>query len=200
MARTNKAERKTTVKGIWANANTQEFNQFEVVTEYTRSTEKAVKLASEILNPDNDPAIMVSVSELIQEKAARKYYDNAAMYLTARQTCMTEEEAKEQCNEDETIVKGFFYTYHTCVFYFNTIENEYAVTPFTWTSGANSTARDCRAMLAMRFEEIYGGCKVIDMHEWGTSKGYTKTQDTAWFILTPEQLERCLKKETKDES
>lgn len=200
MARTNNTtERKSTVKGIWANAKTQEFNQFEIVTDYTRSIDKAVKLASEIINPDNDPAIMISVSEIVNEKAQRKVYDNAAMYLEAEQMCIDEEEAKEQCKENETIVKGFFYSYNTHVFYFDMNENEYKVAPFSWDSGANITARDCRAMLAMRFEETNKGCKVVAMHEWSNNKGFTKAQDTVWYILTPEQLETCTK-DANDES
>ena len=187
--------RKTIVNGIWANAKTQEFNQFSVVTEYTRSTEKAVKLASAIINPDNDPAIMISVSELVQEKSARRYYDNAALYLEASQMCIDENEAKEQCKDGETIVKGLLYSYNTHVFYFDMDANEYKVTPFSWNSGANITAKDCREMLAMRFEETHKNCKVIAMHEWGNQRGYVKYQDTVWYILNAEQLEHCIKDE-----
>ena len=202
MARTNNSnnERKTTVKGIWANAKTQEFNQFSVVTEYTRSTEKAVKLARAIINPDNDSAIMVSVSELIQEKPSRLYYDNAAMYLEAEQMYMTEEEAKEQCKDGETIVKGQLYSYSTNIFYFDMNVNEYKVATFSWNSGGNITAKDCRAMLAMRFEDMHIGCKVIAMHEWGNSKCYVKHQCSVWYVLTPEQLKSCIKETGKDES
>ena len=199
MARKNTKERKSIVKGIWANAQTQEFNQFEIETDYTRSIEKAVKLAKAIINPDNNPAIMVSVSDIVNEKASRKYYDNAAMYLEAAQMCIDEEEAKNECKENETIVKGFYYSYNTHVFYFDMNANEYKVAPFSWDSGANITARDCRAMLTMRFEETHNGCKVITMHEWGNSKGYTKSQDTVWYILTPEQLERCMKEESESD-
>lgn len=200
MARTNNKnnERKTTINGIWANAKTQEFNQFSVVTEYTRSTEKAVKLASAIINPDNDPAIMVSVSELVQEKKASKYFDNSALYLESDLMAFDENEARENCKDGQTVVKGTVYSYHTNVFYYDIKTGKYNAEPFYWSYGANVTAKDCRAMLAIRFEEMNENCKVIALDEWGTTKGYEKYQSTVWYVIDDEKLERCIKEENDE--
>lgn len=199
MARTNNtAERKSTVKGIWANAETQEFNPFEIETDYTRSIEKAVKLANAIINPDNNPFIMVSVSEIVNEKAARKYYDNASMYLEALQMCLSKEDAENEVKEGEFIVKGTVYNFETQVFAYNLESNSYITRPFSWSCGNNVTARDARAMLAMRYEETHQNERVICVHDWSTSKGYSKAQDEVWFILNDEIAQRCIKED--DES
>ena len=203
MARKNNtAERKSTVKGIWANATTQEFNQFEIETEYTRSIEKAVKLASAIINPDNRPEIMVSVSEIVNEKAQRKVWNNTALYLEAREMCMTEAEALEMNDANELVIKGCLYNFETQIWAYNPITEEYVTKPFSWTTGANVTAKDARAMLAMRFEEMHKGFKVLGLNHWTTSKGYTKAQDDVWFVINEIiARERCIKEASEsDES
>lgn len=195
MARKNNtAERKSIVKGIWANAKTQEFNQFEIETDYTRSIDKAIKLVTESINPDNDPSIMISVTEIVNEKTQRKVWNNTALYIEAREMCMTETEANEIYEDGEIVVKGYLYGFETQIWAYNPTSEEYVTQPFSWTTGANVTAKDARAMLAMRFEEMHKGFKVLGINHWSTSKGYTKAQDNVWFVIDADiAYERCIK-------
>lgn len=198
MARTNNTERKSTVKGIWANAQTQEFHPFEIATDYTRSIEKAIKLVAASINPDNDPNIMISVTEIVNEKATRKVWNNAALYIEAREMCMTEAEALEINDANELVIKGHLYGFETQIWAYNPTTEEYITKPFSWTTGANVTAKDARAMLAMRFEETHEGYKVLGMNHWSTSKGYTKAQDDVWFVINEDVArERCVKEESE---
>lgn len=201
MARMNNMseERKTLVKGMVADAQLKTFEAFEVETAYTRSLEKAVKFASAILNPDNEPHIMVSVSEIVNEKAQRKVWNNAALYLESREMCMTEEEANELREDGEIVVKGFLYSFNTNIWAYNTVTQEYVTEFYSWSGGNNSTAKDARAMLAMRYEEMHPNTRVIGMHMFETSKGYTKAQDDVWYVINKEYAyEHCMKQENED--
>lgn len=198
MAKTN-TERKSTVKGVWVNVETMERYEFTHEVEYVRTTNtaKALKLVSEIINPDNDPNIAITVQEIVNESATRKYYDNAAMYIEALQMCMSKEEAENELKEGEFIVKGTLYNFETQVFAYNLKTNEYVTKPFSWSCGNNVTARDARAMLMMRYEETHEGERVICIHDWSTSKGYSKAQDDVWFILNDETAQRCIKEDNE---
>lgn len=202
MARTKNTneERKTLVKGMIADAQLKTFEAFEVETAYTRSLEKAVKFASAILNPDNEPHIMVSVSEIVNEKAQRKLWNNTALYLEARKMCMSEEEANDIREDDEIVVKGFLYTFYTNVWAYNIDTHEYITEFYSWSSGYNSTAKDARAVLAMRYEKMHPNTRVIGMHTFETSKGYTKAQDNVWYVINKEfAYEHCMKQEENED-
>lgn len=201
MARTNKTneERKTLVKGMVADAQLKTFEAFEVETAYTRSIEKAVKFASAILNPDNEPHIMVSVSEIVNEKAQRKVWNNSALYLESREMCMSEDEANELREDDEIVVKGFLYIFNTNIWAYNIVTQEYVTEFYSWSSGNNSTAKDARALLAMRYEEMHPNTRVIGMHMFETPKGYTKAQYDVWFVINKEYAyEQCMKQEENE--
>ena len=193
MARTNNTERKSTVKGVWIDMQTQAFNEYEIETEYTRSLDKAVKLANAIINPGNNPMIVVTVKEIVNEKAARRYYDNALLYAEARDMCMGQTEAEASVQEGEIIVKGTLYNFETQVFAYNLATQSYITRPFHWSCGNNVTARDARAMLAMRYEEMNPDERVICVHDWSTTKGYSKAQDDVWFVIDKEKARECMK-------
>ena len=199
MARKNTTERKSMVKGVWVNVETMERNEFSYEVEYVRTTNtaKALKLVSELINPDNDPNIAITVQEIVNESTTRKYYDNATMYVEALQMCMTREDAENELKEGEFIVKGTLYNFETQVFAYNLKANAYVTEPFSWSCGNNVTARDARAMLAMRYEEINPDERVICVHDWNTSKGYSKAQNDVWFILNDEIAQRCIKEDSE---
>lgn len=198
MARTNNMERKSTIKGVWIDMQSQAFNEYEIETDYTRSLDKALKLAKEIINPDNNENIVVTVKEIVNEKAARRYYDNAAIYAEAREMCYGQAEAEDIAEEAETVVKGIVYEFDTNIFAYNTAAETYAAKAFHWSCGNNVTAKDARAMLAMRFEEINPDWRTIAMHVWGNTKGYVKRETQVWFVIDKQTLQDHCMKEDKE--
>ena len=199
MVRENMTERKSTVKGVWIDLETHQFNEYEIVTDYTRSVDKAVKLASEQINPDNLPNIVVTVKEIVNEKQARKYYDNAAMYAEARDMCYGQAEAEDTVKENEIVVKGTLYEFDTNLFVYNIKTKEHEARKFHWSCGSNVTARDARAMLAMRYEELNPDYKVIAMNVWNNPKGYTKHETPVWFVIDKQTLQEHCMKEAKED-
>ncbi len=194
---TKNNERKSMVKGMIIDTVNQSFEQFEIETSYTRSIDKAVKFATAQLNADKKPEIVITVQEIVNEKTQRKAWNNAALYLESETMTFSEDEAKEQAKENQTIVKGKLYVYFTNVFYYDVDTSEYGVKQFSWSTGRLETAKDARAMICMRFEEIEKQKPIaIDVYE--NQRGYKRSEMDAFYIIDNDRIERCYKVANED--
>lgn len=178
--------RQTTVKGIMANPATQTFEEFEVKTPYTRSTIKAVELARDILKCN--PAVMVSVTELMQEEVKKTEYHAQLIYENMAEDFETMEEA-----ESANAAKDFSYSVIAYTMYHYDAQvwikdgDDYMTLFITDYSPLKLTKVDARALLKMAAENNYGG-EVIGVH------GDTREASKRFALITPEKLAECVKK------
>lgn len=195
MAKSNESKstrndgRMTHVSGIIANMQEQTFTTFECDVPYARSNDKLAKSVREVMQLDD--ACMVSISEIVQTEKERKIYDTGLLYLSGAEMFLEEDEAKERAKEIHgKCVAGKLYEYRTHVFWFDIEENEYGVTDFDYQTGYNCTAQDARAMLYMRFEELYER-KPIAMHVFENQRGFIKHEYTTYYVGSAELFADC---------
>ena len=175
--------RKSTVKGIIANPQTQTFEAFEIETPYTRSIPKAVEMAREYFQLAND--IMVSVTEIHNEALKPVVYDSQAVFDEMVADYETKENAEENCNENCSVIPYTMYQYEAQVWLFN--GDEYTTEFFTDNSPMKFGKVDTRGFIRIAAEQFFES-KVIGIHD------DKRFEEKRYAIVENDRLEFCIKK------
>lgn len=185
MTKNNKrfANRETTVKGFIINTNSQEFTPFEETISYARSAQKAVELVREKMQLDNDPSIVITVNEIINEAPKPIKYNDGKIYDFSVGDFYDKEDAEKQCTDGYEVKEIRWFEYEAA--YWATNGDEY-VTDFVHDeSHVGFTKVDMRAFLAMSAEQLTG-FKVIGIHN------ETKRETKRYCIIKSDELEKCI--------
>ena len=177
MARSiNIENRKSTIKGVIANPETQTFETFEVETAYTRSAIKAIELARETLHIPNN--CMVSVTEIINEAAKPINYDAASlMDFASDYGHINDYEPKE----NELVLPFTMFTYSAQIWAIGN-DDEYSTEFFEYESTVKLTKVDARAALKMAYEHENKHDHVIGIHN------DARTEEKWFALITREAL------------
>ena len=175
--------RKSTIKGIIANPQTQTFEAFEIETPYTRSIPKAAEMAREILNLED--GVMVSITEIHNEALKPVVYDSQAVFDEMIADYETKEKAEKNCNELSTVVPYTMYKYKAQVWLFN--GDEYTTEFFVDQSPMKFGKVDTRGFIRMAAEQFFES-KVIGIHD------DNRYEEKRYAIVENDRLEFCIKK------
>ena len=177
---TNKRNENRTsmVKGIIANPQTQTFEQFEIETAYTRSAVKAVEMAREALNLD--PAVMVSVTEIVNQPLMKVQYDAQSLIENMRESFGNQEEAEKAAAENETVIAYELFMYSGQIWAVS--GDEYTTEFVRYFSTVKHTKVDARAFIKMRYEQENESAQVIGIH------ADTRTCEKRFAVIGDEQL------------
>lgn len=170
--------RTSTVKGIIANPQTQTFEQFEIETAYTRSAIKAVEMAREALNLD--PAVMVSVTEIVNQPLVKVQYDAQSLIENMRESFENQEEAENAAAENETVIPYELFMYSGQIWAVS--GEEYATDFVRYFSTVKHTKVDARAFIKMRYEQENETVLVIGIH------GDKRKEQKRYAVISEENL------------
>lgn len=189
MTKNNKrfANRETVVKGFIINTNSQEFTPFEETISYARSTQKAVELVREKMQLDNNPSIVITVNEIVNEAPKPIKYNDSKVYDLAYCTFDTEAEAQEKAEVDNNIMRVV--TWYQISGQIWAIDNDgkYITEWYTDESPMNLTKCDQRDFIKMSYEMYQGNTvKVIGIH------ATEKKPINLYCVITAEELEKCI--------
>ena len=177
------ADRETTVKGFIINTNSQEFTPFEEVISYARSAQKAVELVREKMQLDNDPSIVITVNEIVNEAPKPIKYNESKIYDFSVGRYYEKEDAEKQCPDGYEVKEIRWFEYEAA--YWATNGEEY-ITDFVHDeSPIGFTKVDMRAFLVMSAEQLTG-FKVIGIH------GETKHETKRYCVIESAYLEKCI--------
>lgn len=186
--------RQTLVKGVEINITTQEFNQFEEYVDYTRSLDKAKKAIEEQRGCDKDNNIVISVTELVQEKPKTVAF-NVSKLLEYGTMFYTEDDAINALTDkpDYTIVKADVWFIKGYIWYFDYTEVEYKTKLVAIDRPNKAKAHDIKAILGFEIEREYASSNDVDII---ATHDVTQTKDNVWFVINSDQLNRyCLKED-----
>lgn len=177
------ANRETIVKGFIINTNSQEFTPFEEVISYTRSAQKAVELVREKMQLDNNPSIVVTVNEIINEAPKPIKYNESKIYDFSIAQYNEKEDAEKQLSDGYEVKEIRWFEYEAA--YWATNGEEY-ITDFVHDeSPVGFTKVDMRAFLVMSAEQLTD-FKVIGIH------GETKRETKRYCVIKSNDLEKCI--------
>lgn len=188
MTKNNKrfADRETVVKGFIINTATQEFTPFEETISYARSTQKAVELVREKMQLDNDPNIIVTVNEIVNEAPKQIKYNDGKVYELAITYTDDENEAQKLATENNAVVRKIaWYKIDGQVWYTN-IDGQYFTCYFEDTTPINMTKCDARAFVALGFEMAYDNCTCIGIHN------VKKRALDLYCVIDENELAKCI--------
>ncbi len=185
MTKNNKrfADRETVVKGFIINTNSQEFTPFEETISYARSAQKAVELVREKMQLDNDPSIVITVNEIINEAPKPIKYNESKIYDFSVAHYDEKEDAEKQCGENYEVKEIRWFEYEAA--YWATNGEEYFTDFVHDESPIGFTKVDMRAFLVMSAEQLTG-LKVIGIHN------ETKHEVKRYCIIKSSDLEKCI--------
>lgn len=177
------ANRKSTIKGIIANTETQTFENFEIEVPYTRSKVKAVALVKEAMNLDN--TALVSITKVINEPLKRVQYDTGKLIENAQAFYEYEVDAKNEAADDEAVIKVTIYDYSGQVW--AVVDSGEYITEFiTAPSHVKFGKVDTRGFIKMTAENLLSA-KVIGVDA-------DKREPRIEFItIKNDALEKCVK-------
>lgn len=185
MTKNNKrfANRETTVKGFIINTNSQEFTPFEEVISYARSAQKAVELVREKMQLDNDPSIVVTVNEIVNEAPKPIKYNESKIYEFSVAKYNKKEDAEKECPDGYEVKEIRWFEYESAYW---AVNGEEYVTDFVHDeSPVGFTKVDMRAFLVMSAEQLTG-FKVIGIHN------ETKHETKLYCVIKSIDLEKCI--------
>ena len=181
------ANRTTIVKGFVINTDTREFTPFEETISYARSTQKATKLVREKMQLDDDPSIVVTVNDIINESLKPIKYNESKIYELCYNRFDNENEARKAAEEDNTEYRVItWYAISSQVWAIDENGN-YLTEHYADETPMNMTKLDQRGFIRMSYED-FSGNKVIGLH------AVEKKPIPLHCVITPENLERCVEK------
>ena len=191
MTRTNRFEnRQTVVKGFIINTATKDFTEYEETLAYVRSIPKAVELIREKMQLDDNPAIVITVNELINESPKPIKYNEGLIFELCEMAFDDEEEANNyvETRDGFTIKKLTRYEVYGVCWTFNGINGEYETRFIAETTPLNLTKVDQRTLIKMTCEEQFDNEKVLAVHD------VRKRDYPCYCAITPENLTKCIVK------
>lgn len=177
--------RETTVKGFIINTATQEFTPFEEVVSYVRSAQKAVELVREKMQLDDNPQIIVTVNEIINEAPKPIKYNDSKIYDLCYNHFDSEEYAKEVSEIDKTEYRAITWYEISCYVWAIDANGEYLTEFYADETPVNMTKVDQRDFMRMSYED-FSGNKVIGIH--ATEKKPIQIH----CVITAENLAKCI--------
>lgn len=179
------ANRTTIVKGFVINTETREFTPFEETISYARSTQKATKLVRDKMQLDDNPSIVVTVNDIINESLKPIKYDESKIYKLRYNQFDNESEAQKAAEEDNTECRMVtWYTISGQVWAIDRNGN-YLTEHFTSETPVNMTKVDQRGFIRMKYE-TFSGKKVVGIH------AVEKKPMQIYCVITPDNLEKCV--------
>lgn len=180
------ANRETILKGETVNLETLERSAFEITVPYVRSMQKALEVASEKLELNDDTIINPKKFEVINEAPKPIKYNNGKIYELAYNRFDTEDEAIEAAKADVTQYrKTVYYEISGQVWAFDESTKEYITEFYADETPINMTKRDMREFLRMSYES-YRGSKAIGLHN------IEKVEKPMYCVITSANLEKCI--------
>ena len=179
------ANRTTIVKGFVINTETREFTPFEETISYARSTQKATKLVREKMQLDDNPSIVVTVNDIINESLKPIKYNESKVYSFSYDRFDNEIEAQEVADTDNNICKAITrYKISGYVWAVNE-KGVYITEYYEDETPVNLTKVDQRGFMRMKYEDLTGN-KVIGLH------AVEKRPVPLYCVITAENLEKCI--------
>lgn len=187
MTKNNKrfADRETVVKGFIINKATQEFTPFEENISYARSTQKAVELVREKMQLDNNPNIIVTVDEIVNEAPKPIKYNESKIYDLCYNHYDNEDEAKNAAEIDNTEYRAITWYEISCQVWAIDENGAYFTEFYADETPVNMTKVDQRDFMRMSYED-FSGNKVIGIH------ATEKKPVSIHCVITAENLEKCI--------
>ena len=184
------ANRETVVKGFVIDLANQTQTPFEVKTAYTRSNDKAVAFARKAMQIDDNPQIIVAVTE-IQNEAPKpiKYNESKIMdYCIAKFD--DEEKAKKELaiayDENDYSIKSVRWFEYECAFWaYDKIDDNYITDYCHDESPIGFTKVDMRSFMANSAHELTG-YEILAIHNC------TKKEVTRYCLIENNELDKCI--------
>ena len=181
------ANRETVIKGFVIDLANQTQTPFEVKTAYTRSNDKAVTFAREALEIDDNPQIIVAVTEIQNEAPKPIKYNDGKIYDLAYNRFDSENEAIEAANLDGSEVRAInWYEISAQIWAFDS-DGNYITEWYANETPANLTKQNARDFMKMSYED-FSGSKVLGIH------ACEKKEKPMYCVITSENLARCIDK------
>ena len=171
--------KQTNVKGIIFDPRTRECTDFDIMTNYTRSNAKAIEFVTEELNIE--PPIIVSITELINQKSEPKVYNNSKVIELAEEVSYEERENWRKATMYN--ITGFAWL--------EVNDGQFETEFIEFDTPTNLTKTNVRQSVAMHAEELYEDCKVLAV------ANCEKIEFPIWVNITPENLAKCEVKKSK---
>ena len=187
MTKNNKrfANRETVVKGYIINTESQEFTPFEETISYARSTQKAVSLVREKMQMNDNPAIVVTVNEIINEAPKPVKYNDSKIYELCYNRFDAEDDAQKAAEGDNTEYRAVTRYTISCHVWVVDGNGNYYTQHYSDETPINMTKVDQRGFMRMSFEKASGD-KVIGIH------ATKKTPVQMYCVITAENLKKCI--------
>ena len=187
----SKFENRTTIivgKVVKIDENgTANVEDFTLEVPYVRSTNKAIEVANGNLNPENNPMILVTVTEVKNEAPKKVEYSAGKLKEYARVSAVTEEEAHQVAQDGEIAIMGVWYEYNGQIWMLDKYQDDqYKTMNYSAISPAKYTKAEARQFVIMYAEEETG-YEIIGVH------GVTRREQPLWFIINENDREKCIK-------
>lgn len=179
--------RETVVKGFIINTVEQTFTPFEETTSYVRSTDKAIEKIRELMHIENSPEIVVTVNEVINEKAKPIKYNDGKIYDLCYNYMNDKEAAEAAAEVDGNICKKISWYEYSCQYWAIDSDGNYHTDYFADNSPLNMTKCDMRAFLKIACED-YIGMQVLALHNC------EKVETNLYCLITRENLDKCVER------
>lgn len=179
------ANRETTVKGVVINLDTQTHDNFEVKTQYTRSNEKAVAYARKAMQIDDNPMIIVAVTELVNEAPKPVKYDNDKIYEMSYAHFDGKDDAQKAAETDGTEMRVITWYEISAQIWAIDDGGNYITEWYADETSENMTKRDAREFVRMSYEDM-NGFKVIGIHDC------KKDEKPMYCVITTANLAKCV--------
>ena len=180
------ANRETVVKGFIINLAEQTQTPFEVKTQYTRSNEKAVAFARKTLEIEDNPQIIVAVTEIENEAPKPVKYNEGKVYERAITRVETEAEAENLAEKYNARIRKIAWYEISGFIWYTTNYGDYGTTFFKDETPVNMTKCDARAFVALSYEMANDDCKVIGVHD------VKKTALDLYCVIDETELAKCI--------
>lgn len=187
MTKNNKrfANRETVVKGFIINTNSQEFTPFEETISYARSAQKAVELVREKMQLDNDPSIVITVNEIINEAPKPIKYNESKIFDLCYFNSGDEGEAKKTAELDNNEMRTITWYEISCQIWAIDENGAYFTEFYADETPINMTKVDQRDFMRISYED-FSGNKVIGIH------ATEKKPISIHCVITAENLAKCI--------
>lgn len=179
------ANRETTLKGETINLETMEKNTFEIVVPYVRSKDKAMDIASEKLELNDDTIINPKKFEIINETPKPIKYNDSKIYELSYMHYDNENDAKNTAEIDQTEFKAITWYEISCAVWAVDADNNYSTEFYADETPINMTKCDQRDFMRMSYEAS-SGLKVIGIH------GCIKREKPIYCVIASDKLEKCI--------
>lgn len=181
------ANRVTVLKGEAVNLETFDKKPFELTVSYIRAKDKAMEMALEKLELDEEWIINPKTFEVINEKPKPIKYNDGKIYDLCYNRFDNEDEAIKAAEIDNNEMRTIHWYEISAQVWAIDSEGNYRTEWYADETPMNMTKVNARDFMRMSYED-YSGCKVLGIH------ACEKHDKPMYCIITSANLEKCIEK------